>query len=141
MHSLGLLALSGSSELFILFWVVVLILLAAPILAIAAWIRVRRLERRGLPPPAPDAAQLNALERRLAEVERKLAALLAVPPVIVAPPEPRPAPPPQVAPSPPPPPRLPISVAAPEAAAEAAPPRAVGIDLETLIAGRWLNRI
>ena len=143
MHSLGLLALSSSSELFILFWVVVLILLAAPILAIAAWIRVRRLERRGLPPPAPDVAQLNALERRLAEVERKLAALLAVPPAIVAPPEPRPAPP-QVAPAPPPPPPrppTPVAVAPPEAAAEAAPPRAVGIDLETLIAGRWLNRI
>lgn len=78
MRGLGLLALSGSSELFILFWVVVLLLLVAPILAIAAWIRVRRLERRGLPPAPTDAAQLNALDRRLADVERKLAAPLAL---------------------------------------------------------------
>jgi len=137
MRGLGLLALSGSSELFVLFWVVVLLLLAAPILAIAAWIRVRRLERRGLPPAPTDAAQLSALDRRLADVERRLAALLA------APPEPTPAPAPQVAPAPPSPPPRPSTPAAvaPEAPAEATPSRAVGIDLETLIAGRWLNRI
>lgn len=134
-------------------WVLIIVLIAVaylllPILAISAYIRVRRLERRG--PDAIDALtkRMNALERSLHHLQQALAGLEARPaaaqPLATAPVETRepspaqpPAPLPAVGLAPPP--AHPGGPAPPAAAA--APVRAAGVDLETLIAGRWLNRI
>lgn len=117
--------------------------LVVPALAISALVRIRRLERRGLPPPSPPSPpasedeRVSALERRLADVERKLTALATPPPA----PRPGPTAPPkpvEAAPQPSPPPAL--QPPRPTASSVPAPP-AGGLDLETLIAGRWLNRV
>ncbi|MGH9803588.1 MAG: DUF2339 domain-containing protein, partial [Candidatus Acidiferrales bacterium] len=168
MNAFTLLALSGfDSEVLLLLLFLVVVLLAAPILAIAAWVRVRRLERRG--PEALDAITVrqNALEQRLADVERALTSAPAARPASVppsgttagrppAPPQPAaaPSPPPPIqvtpvatAPAPPSPPAPPPK-ATPSVIPEIPPPSpppprptTAGLDMESLIGGRWLNRI
>jgi len=57
-------------------------LLVAPILAVSAWVRVRRLEQQRTQAPAQDAALLSrlyALEQKLDALERRLADLAARP--------------------------------------------------------------
>jgi uncharacterized membrane protein len=112
--------------------------LLIPVLAISAFVRVRRLERRSVPPPSPpnpptgEDNRISALERRLAEVEHKLTALATAPPA----PQPETTAAPRHAETAPPAPQPPRPAAASEP-----PPTAGGLDLETLIAGRWLNRV
>jgi len=136
-------------EVAILLLILFVVLIVAPIFAFAAWLRVRRLERRG--PEALDAltARQNALEQRLQDVERALTAVMATRPGgrPAAPTiEPSP-PPPQAVPTPPSPLPEPPSQPAPFVAPEFPPvtppsaPLAGGLDLESIIAGRWLNRI
>jgi uncharacterized membrane protein len=82
----------------------------------------------------PDAAaQLDRLDRRLAVVEQRLDQIAG--PAAPAAEEPRPAPPAQPTPSAAPPPRR----ARPPS--QVPPPRIGGLDLETLIAGRVMNRV
>jgi len=126
------------------------LLLAIPILAISAFLRVRRLERKAsgaAPEESGATARVGVLEERLAEWEARWRSLeqrlWAVEEQSrgVAPPAPAKAPAP-VTPKPPPPAvpaAPPLQPVAP--APTAARPRPTGLDLETLIAGRWLNRI
>jgi uncharacterized membrane protein len=134
------------------FWVVLaalvclLLLVVIPVLAISAFVRVRRLERPAPGPPGERqdvSARLNMIEKRLERFERELAEMRALSHVAPPPPAearaaqpttPRVPPPPSSIPPPP----SPISPLARQAARE---PRALELDLETLIAGRWLNRI
>jgi uncharacterized membrane protein len=152
------------SEVLVILLFLVVVLLVAPILAIAAWIRVRRLERRG--PDAINAltVRLNALDERLAELERASTALRATRPASTeaaagtpaAPAQPpaaapappaatEAAPPPTAAalpPSPPPEPPHPAPFVAREIPSPApSRPAPAGLDMESLIGGRWLNRI
>jgi len=121
------------------------LLLVVPVLAVSAFIRVRRLERRspGAGPGEYKPAH-EKLEERLAEwdtrwrsLEQRLRAVEeqargVAPPAAAKAPQP-------IAPKPPP----PAVHAAPPVvpAPTAARPGPAGLDLETLIAGRWLNRI
>ncbi|MGH9862110.1 MAG: DUF2339 domain-containing protein, partial [Candidatus Acidiferrales bacterium] len=134
--------------------------MALPVLALVAYLRVRRLERRArqeqqLAPAALDAitARVNALAARLEEVEKKFAtfaarAAVAQPQATTPPRPPEPLPGVGLAPTASPsarpvaahPPHIPAP-APPISGPPPAEPRAAGIDLETLIAGRWLNRI
>jgi uncharacterized membrane protein len=134
-----------------------LVLIGAPILAISAFFRVRRLSEQLQGVRLQDLiARLYSLEQRLTAVEKALSAGLS--PAAQA--LPRPAQEtPRVVPAAPPTPVTqvmpPVSPAPPEVPATppqisvfAAPPlresQAKGtsaIDLETRIAGRWLNRI
>ena len=136
-------------EVAILLLILFVVLIVAPIFAFVAWVHVRRLERRG--PEALDAltARQNALEQRLQDVERALTALMAARPGgrPAAPTiEPSP-PPPQAVPTPPSllpePPSQSAPIVAPEIHPPAPPRQATtgGLDLESIIAGRWLNRI
>ena len=137
-------------------------LLGGPILALVAWVKVRRLERTrqaGTRDPTNElrgiSERLQAIEERLAEVER----MRAAPPVaqhaepMVPPVAPR-VETPQVSSTPPrvdaPP--APASPGVQEAAAPAptpifsrtvadASPETPPFDLESQIAGRWMNRI
>src|SRR3989338_8074716 len=141
------------------------LLLAIPILAISAFLRVRRLERKAsgaAPEESGATARVGVLEERLAEWEARWRSLeqrlwaveeqsrgVAPPAPAKAPPPAPPKPPPAPAKPPapvtpnPPPPAVPaappLQPVAP--APTAARPRPTGLDLETLIAGRWLNRI
>lgn len=145
----GVLFLSGFPDsLAFLLLLLLLALLLSPILAISAWARVRRLERqRGLTPAETQAARLKGLERRLQEVEGKLAALLAAPraqPEAAPPAEAAPAEPPTTTPpTPAAPPAGPVEpkFPPPQPSLAPQPPTPAGLDLETLVAGRWLNRI
>ena len=162
----------GGEDIFVVLLLLLLgLILLAPVLAIIAFVRVRRLERQGGAAGVQNLRlQVGALERRLKELEGTLAAPQSgAPRVEVAPPKPvevapppvvpvedpersrRAAPtpivhPPTVArPAPPPPPTAarpsqPPRVSQALGPGEPAPP-AGGLDLETLIAGRWLNRI
>jgi uncharacterized membrane protein len=135
----------------ILLVAIVLLLFASPALAISAFVRMRRLEKTAGPDPKL-IARVYALEKRLAEMERQQSAAHGAdaPPAAAAPP--RVAVLPSAPVSPP---------ARPPGAEGAAPPvfrqpapdippipfspqpaaRDRYLDLETLIAGRWLNRI
>ena len=140
-------------------------LIVAPILAISALTRVRRLETRAGTEPGV-LQRLYALEQKLAAVEQQLAGLarrlvqvereLAGPPAAVPeptppahPPAPTTVPPPGSQPArpsvpsattPPGPPSVPTPRPSPQPLA-AARQRAAHLDLETLIAGKWLNRL
>ncbi|HSC77049.1 MAG TPA: DUF2339 domain-containing protein [Candidatus Acidoferrales bacterium] len=120
---------------FFLFLIVVGLILVGPILGIIAFVRVRQVERQtGARPATPQGwHRLSALEQRIQELERRLAGGAAPsPPVVVAVPSPLPT----VAAAP--------AASPPVVAAAPAPPRAPAkptLDWETLIAGRWLNRI
>lgn len=117
------------------------VLVGVPILAVVLWVRVRRLERerealgRGGTTAAPQ--RFEAWEQRLAAVEQRVAALTATP---------QPAPPPSASQEPPPPERVPappapVQTPATPTSAVSAPPASSRLDLEALIAGRWLNRV
>ena len=120
-----------------------LVLLAGPILGLIALIRIANLGRRSEAPLPPNVdARLSSLERQVEQLNQKLAATrdasgtrppassatadnTAGPPVVFAPSSsPPPAAPPQAAP-----------VRSPSSSFKE------GLDLETLIAGRWLNRV
>ena len=114
-------------ELFSLVMVAVFILLGGPILAIIAFVRVSALERI--------VGQLNRRFQELGETPS-----LSEPKTTPVPASETAAPPaldarPPVTPAPKPTPAAPPASAAPPAAPNA------GLDLETLIAGRWLNRV
>jgi uncharacterized membrane protein len=125
---------------------ILLLLLVGPILGIAAWVRVRNLQRETLPPnEIPKLiARIFALEQRLERLEQRSAAgaPAAVPeaparsaPAPPAPPATPVQPPPTAAAPPPGPPGVPLPPRPSPSPSRSAP------DLETLIAGRWLNRI
>jgi uncharacterized membrane protein len=111
-------------------------LLGGPILALVAWIRVRRLERlRQAPAPAAGPAATTALVERVQAIEQRLARLEQVQAV-------PPAGPPVAAPPPPAPPIVPETApAAPAPIFSDSPADAPALDLESQIAGRWMNRI
>ena len=149
---------------FLLLALAVFALIVAPILAISAFTRVRRLETRAGTEPGL-LQRLYPLEQKLAAVEQQLAGLarrlvqvereLAGPPAAAAEPTPAHPPAPTAVPTPGPQPARPSVPSAttppgppsvptpkpssqPLAAARHAAPR---LDLETLIAGKWLNRL
>src|SRR5712692_7032664 len=130
----------------------ILLLIITPILAIAAFVRVRRIAeqlRGGSLLTLGD--RLSALERRLQTIEKSLSSLQANSQ------EPKPAPgqpvssalpqspaitTPQSSPPPPaplPPPQINVFAAPPLHSSK--PRSSSNLDLETLIGGRWLNRI
>ncbi len=130
------------------------VLVVVPVLAISAFVRTRRLDTSGGAGPhllqrlASIQRQLTLVEQRLAQLEQKPAAAAAAEPS----PEVRPVvPPPRPAeaavPAPPP----PRTTALQPGSRPAPPPvvpevlagkgRSSRLDLETLIAGRWLNRV
>jgi len=116
-----------------------LLYLVVPVLAIIVLVRIARLEREFREGQARDAARQNWLKERIEALEQRVAGAPG-PPVA-------PGHPPAVEPSAQPPieatgPTPPRPSAPPPAPASAAPPRRFGgLDLETLIAGRLLNRI
>ncbi len=129
----------------------VLLLLVGPILGIIAFVGMRRLDetlRRQNPQEL--AGRMYALEQRLAKLEKFD---VAAPPVVGAPMEPKPPlaapPPPTAAPSTPPPKPSGLAPASqPSLTGFAPPPLHTSLprdsdsaDLETVIAGRWFNRI
>ncbi|MGB2886583.1 MAG: DUF2339 domain-containing protein [Candidatus Acidiferrales bacterium] len=153
------------------------LLIVVPVLAISAFVRVQRLERRrnevplipaGTPAPDPRIASLDQrlilLEQRLAQAEKNIAAA-HVPSIVPPPPGVRPATEPSIpstavppTPSAPPTaaPKPPVTPSAPQATpspsgAPVGPPysfslpagkrKSSELDLETLIAGRWLNYV
>jgi len=115
-----------------------ILLLASPILSIIALVRTSKSKPSG-DNLAPILQRLYALEKRVAELQSGPVAPPAAAPV--------PAPPvPQAIPQTPPasvPPSAPPAVPAapPLAIAHAKEPASSALDLESLIAGRWLNRI
>ena len=129
-----------------LFLIVVGLILVGPILGIIAFVRVRQVERQtGGRPATPQGWQrLGALEQRIQELGRRIAGGAAVEPSPAVPTAPTPSPPVVTAPSPPPTAAAAPAASPPVVAAAPAPPRAPAkpaLDWETLIAGRWLNRI
>ncbi len=137
--------------------VLVLLVIVGPILGIIAYSRVNRLEREKNQqnPPAQDlTARIYALEQRLSKLEKAGApAPLAPHPAEPAPASPVPSPPPQIAlhvalsqqPHPAAP-TLPeqqpaLHSFAPPPLHTSLPKDSHSADLETVIAGRWFNRI
>lgn len=113
-------------------------LIASPILAIIAILRTRKPETSAAQ-LAPILQRLCTLEKRVAELQSRGVASPATAPA-QAPVAPQAAPPPAPRPAPVPPAAPPVVHAAPpllHAHAKASS----ALDLETLIAGRWLNRI
>ena len=138
--------------------VVVLFIIIGPILGIIAYSRINRLEReqRQQSPPAQDlTARIYALEQRLAKLEKggpSIASLATPHPAESkpAPPPPipgslAPVPPPQLRPQQPAPTTLPTPAPSPLAGFTPPPLHSSlqrdSTDLETVIAGRWFNRI
>ncbi len=134
---------------------IVIVVLISPVLAISAFVRMKRMEEtvRSLPSLI---ARIYSLEKRLLTLERTPPATPAGEPPPVA--APSPPPPRAVAPAapvsppaaPPPVVERPAPPVVPRASLEPVPiiprePQSAGperhLDLETLIAGRWLNRI
>jgi len=141
----------------------VIVLILTPILAISAFIRVQRLAEQLRTSPLQNlASRLAALEQHLAALEKSLAsrATTVAPSLVQEPPHPvqpqvlapvppslRAAPPPPIPPRETPKPRE-IPLPPREFNVFAAPPlhssqtkSSSALDLETLIGGRWLNRI
>ena len=145
--------MSANTTLLLLL-LVAFVLIVAPILAASAFMRVRRLEKTSGTDPKL-FARLSALEQRLAEVERKQAEAPVVAAAPVAPETPREARPPERIPVPAPAPLAPAERVASSVPPRPAPPPVLPstlapqkpatqrshLDLETLIAGRWLNRV
>lgn len=110
------------ASMFNLYVILGLLFLAAPLLGIIAYLRVNQLEKT-----LKTQRTSDALAARVAALEAEIALLKGRPPekpVITAEPATEPSPPQQVTPVPTPPPKP-----------------APKMDLESLIAGRWLNRI
>lgn len=137
----------------LLIGLLLLLLLVAPILAIAAFVRVQKLAALTKEQNLPNLiGRIYAIEQRIATFEKRLAAVMAAPAVAPAAPQPSPekpvaappaarpaATPPLSTPAPSPPMPVGIYAAPPLHVSEAK--SASSLDLETLIAGRWLNRI
>jgi uncharacterized membrane protein len=130
-----------------------LFLIVVPVLAIVAFVRVRNLEKT-TGGDLQISARLARLELWMAELERRLAAPPVAPSALTSPVPPRAAPPPEpippLAPAPParvpplPPPVRPAPSAPPVSPAREFPAPVAEkrfLDWETLIAGRWLNRV
>ena len=127
-----------------------LALIIVPIIAISAFVRVRRLER-DRPPAGADPAltsRVYGLEQQVAALAARISKLTSAPPVAAPPPAPEAPPvrltgtvliPPTPAPTSPPAAPIPPPIQ-PATRPPAAPPRKRE-DMETQIAGRWLNRI
>jgi uncharacterized membrane protein len=132
----------------------VILVIITPILAISAFIRVQQVMDQLRSCPLQNlVARLSALEQRLTALEKSVAsrpAVPATPPIL----EPSPAAPPLSAkPVPPPAPKetpkpREVPLPPPQFNVLAAPPlhssqakTSSSLDLETLIGGRWLNRI
>lgn len=125
---------------------IVVVILIAPLFGLSAYARMKRMEKTtGVIPDL--IARIYALEKRVAEMERKPAAPpveapsmvpphapVAPPPAAAPPRAERPAPPVALRPSLEP---VPVMPREPQRRA----PTERRLDLETLIAGRWLNRI
>ena len=138
--------MQGEEFLVLLGLAVVGAIFATPILAIMAWVRVRRLERRRPPPPDQSSAvgelleRLRLLELRLNELESGATKVAPTPVAAEAPAAP--APTPVVEPV-----AVPVRLPAPEPQPvkqpvfTSPPPSTSSIDLESQIAGRWMNRI
>ncbi len=112
--------------MFSLYVILGLLFLAAPLLGVIAYLRVNQLEKTLRNQRASDA-----LAARVAALEAEIALLKGQAPekpVITAEPAIEPAPPQQITPVPAPP-------------LKTTPKPAPKMDLESLIAGRWLNRI
>lgn len=112
----------------------IILLLVGPVLGIIAWVKVRDMRRNMLPREEMPRllARLDALEQRLDRLDGGSPAVVSAPaesPVPITTAEPTPVPLQQAA----------LPAMARSAVAPAPPSR--GADLETLIAGRWLNRI
>ncbi len=126
-------------------WLLVLLaacaLLAAPVLALVSFIRLRRLEDR--PDPARLFERVAALEARIAELEGRSPGAIQDSATTAAPAAASPADPGAVAAWSAPrarvEPALPSDV--PPARTVQARPAASGIDFEARVAGRWLNRV
>ena len=134
-----------------------IVLILIPILAISAFVRVQQLNDQLRTFPLQSlAARLSAIEQHLAALEKSLAsrATTAAPFPVQEPPHPiqppvlAPVPPPLHAAPPPPVPSREVPLPPPQFNVFAAPPlhssqtkSASALDLETLIGGRWLNRI
>ncbi len=113
--------------------------LVVPVLAIIALVRIVRLEKEFREGQARDTARQQWLKERLEALERRVAGASGPP---VAPGQPsfaEPSAPPPIEAAAPAPPRP--SAPSPAQASAAPPRRFGGLDLETLIAGRLLNRI
>jgi len=115
----------------ILIFFAAILLLASPVLSIIAIVRTNKSKPSG-DNLAPLLQRLYALEKRVAELQSRPVA----PPAAAAVPAP---PVPQAAPQAPPPSAVPAAPPLPMAPAQE--PASSALDLETLIAGRWLNRI
>jgi uncharacterized membrane protein len=134
-----------------------LLVLAGPLLGIIAFLRVRQLERSG-PGSSADQLRIANLEKRIAGIEKALAQLIqrtgpapdVERPVAVLP-APTPASPQPLIPKQPVPPMPATSVGrAPSATRPVVPPRAPEkfpaapageLDLESKVAGKWLNYV
>jgi uncharacterized membrane protein len=138
-------------------------LILAPILAISAFVRVQHLrDQLGAFPLESLAARLSAIERHLAALEKSLASRGAAAAPLPKPETPPAAPQAATSPGPPPPEQVPPVSFPPQGISSprevhlpprelqvfAAPPlhssqpkSSSTLDLETLIGGRWLNRI
>ena len=134
-----------------------IVLILIPILAISAFVRVQQLNDQLRTFPLQSlAARLSAIEQHLAALEKSLASGASTvapfpvqePPHPIQPPVLAPVPPPLHAAPPPPVPSREVPLPPPQFNVFAAPPlhssqtkSASALDLETLIGGRWLNRI
>src|SRR5574341_1162864 len=142
MGSVPALVLSGFDEEVIFYLLLAgFFFLVVPALAISAYVRARRLEKRPSGGDPALIARVYALEQRLMNLESSVAAPGAAPPVTARtegrPVPPAPTPPPAAPTQPPPPPVAPtVRLVQPDLPAAPLWPR--GLDLETLIAGRWL---
>lgn len=134
------------NEAGILFLVLLLsvAIFAGPILAIIALARLRHVEKKNTTAGSGDVAgRIASLSRSVEQLGTRVDALEASRAPV--PPPPPPAEPPvaapvEAAPPPAPPPAEPPAPAPVEAVPPPAPPTR-GIDLESIIAGRWLNRV
>lgn len=144
--------MQGEEFLVLLGLAAVAAIFATPILAIMAWVRVRRLERRRPPPPDQSSTvgelleRLRILELRLNQLESGATKIAPAPVAAEAPAAPVPIP--VVEPvagavsAPPEPPATPPELERVKPPIVTAPPPSTSsIDLETQIAGRWMNRI
>ena len=141
----------GDEQLVLLIVLALTALVGAPILALMAWIRVRRLERVRRAVPSDQTGDVWGMTKRIQALEDRLDRLersASIVPPIASPVEPAPAPPqPSSAVSATPPLAVPASPA--PTAVDVPPPPIFpsagsergGVDLESQIAGRWMNRI
>lgn len=121
------------------FIIIAVVLLITPVLAIIALVRAGRLQKNL---PGNLIARLQALEKQVGELNRKLSKQPATAPGEAVTPTPAAATP-AATPGQPETPQPAIKSVAPPAPAPTRKPAGAlsGLDLETLIAGRWLNRI